>query len=151
MLRSMGRRGMSSSGTLVLAAIFAGVAISLFLRYNTGSGQDQRRITIDRIEMNIAALTNYAIDNGGSFPTGDQGLKALVEKPTTGPLPHNWRGPYVSDKRALRDAWDMPFHYVSPGDKRPEYDLWSNGADRAEGGEGPDADVQSWNRVSLAP
>ena len=104
---------------------------SLFLRYNTGSGQDQRRITIDRIEMNIAALTNYAIDNGGSFPTGDQGLKALVEKPTTGPLPHNWRGPYVSDKRALRDAWDMPFHYVSPGDKRPEYDLWSNGADRA--------------------
>jgi len=57
----------------------------------------------------------------------------------------------VEDERLLVDAWGSPFQYVSPGGDERIYDLWSNGADRAERGDGSDADIQSWNRSTLIP
>ena len=51
----------------------------------------------------------------------------------------------------LNDAWDMPLSYISPGGKDPSYDLWSNGADKREGGEGADADIQSWDLATMSP
>jgi len=149
--RSNGRGGMTPSETLFLAAIFAGATLLLFYRFHEGSGEDARRLTIDRMNALMTGLQNFAIDNAGGFPTSDQGLKALLAKPTGEPAPRDWRGPYVSGAEVLSDAWGMPFNYVSPGGKTKCYDLWSNGADKAEGGEGPAADIQSWDRTTLSP
>ncbi|HUS80819.1 MAG TPA: type II secretion system protein GspG [Armatimonadota bacterium] len=142
---------MTPSETLFLAAIFAGATLLVFYRFHDGSGEDARRLTIDRMNTVMAGLESYAIDNAGGFPTTDQGLKALVGKPAAEPVPREWRGPYVRGPEALTDAWGMPLNYVSPGGKNKCYDLWSNGADKAEGGEGPAADIQSWDRATLSP
>jgi general secretion pathway protein G len=142
---------MSASQTLILAAAITAVTLAIFNRFHGASDQDARRVTIDRMMTLMDGLENYAIDNGGLFPTGDQGLKALRIRPTIEPIPHNWEGPYVDDRLPMTDAWGMPIQYVSPSDKAPNYAMWSHGADMTSGGDGPDADIESWNRNSLVP
>ncbi|MGQ0648784.1 MAG: type II secretion system major pseudopilin GspG [Gemmatimonadaceae bacterium] len=86
------------------------------------------------------ALDNYRLDNG-SYPSTDQGLKALRERPTTGITPVNWRGPYLR-KGVPQDPWNRPYVYRSPGEQNPNgYDLMTLGRDGKEGGTGEDADV----------
>ena len=100
------------------------------------------------------ALTRYAADNGGMFPTQKQGgLQALVTQPTIPPLPHTWRGPYVVSAGVLVDGWGNPFYYTCPGGGDPARpcDVWSPGRDRRQGGEGPDRDVNSWERRTQLP
>ena len=82
------------------------------------------------------SLSLYKLDNG-QFPTTEQGLEALVLQPTSGPAPRRWR-PYL-DNLPL-DPWDMAFIYESDG---RDYLLMSFGADAAEGGSGPDADIDA--------
>jgi len=145
------RAGMTPTETLVLAAVFAGAALFVFFRFHGNSGEDARATTIERMNAVMEGLENYAIDNAADFPTTDQGLKALLARPKIEPVPRNWRGPYVDDPQSIYDAWDMPLHYVSPGGKSPEYDLWSNGADNREGGRDADADIQSWDPATMSP
>jgi general secretion pathway protein G len=96
-----------------------------------------------QIEMLGLALDNYRLDNG-AYPTSEQGLAALQEKPAREPLPANWRGPYLKKAIPL-DPWGKPFEYASPGAHNPAgYDLWSPGRDGKPGGEGDEADVTSW-------
>jgi len=88
------------------------------------------------------ALKLYRLDNQ-RYPATEQGLQALVTKPTAGPLPHNWKpGGYV--ERLPRDPWRNPYQYLNPG-VRGEIDVFSYGADGAPGGEGNDADIGSWD------
>jgi general secretion pathway protein G len=96
-----------------------------------------------QIELVGLALDNYRLDNGG-YPTTEQGLAALQERPSREPVPPNWRGPYL--KKAIpTDPWGRPYGYTSPGEHSPTtYDLWSLGRDGETGGEGDDADVTSW-------
>jgi general secretion pathway protein G len=95
-----------------------------------------------QIEMLGAALDAYRLDNG-SYPTTQQGLDALWEKPSADP-PMNWRGPYLR-KPVPPDPWQRPYIYLSPGEVNPTgYDLLSYGADGKVGGEGEDADILSW-------
>lgn len=82
------------------------------------------------------SLSLYKLDNG-QFPTTEQGLDALVIQPTSGPAPRRWRA-YL-DNLPL-DPWDTAYIYESDG---RDYLLISFGADAAEGGDGPDADVDS--------
>src|SRR5213594_3489188 len=84
------------------------------------------------------ALDNYRLDNG-SYPTTEQGLQALQEKPTREPIPTNWRGPYL--RKALPvDPWGRPYSYHSPGQHDASgFDLFSLGRDGQPGGEGEDA------------
>ncbi|MEA3403191.1 MAG: type II secretion system major pseudopilin GspG [Armatimonadota bacterium] len=145
------RAGLTPSETLITAAIVAAFALVLASRFADDPARRGRELTIQRMETVVDALEKYAIDNGGVFPTTDQGLSALVERPTAKPLPRRWEGPYAESEDVLIDAWGVPLHYVSPGGDGRRYDLWSNGADQAEGGEGPDADVQSWRRASMIP
>ena len=135
----------------MLAAVFAALALMAFWRFHGQSSEGARALTISRMNAVMDGLQNYAIDNGGAFPTTRQGLQALLTKPTVEPVPRNWRGPYLDDPRCLRDAWDMPLHYISPGGKDPFYDLWSDGADKREGGGGPDADILSWDLATMVP
>ena len=103
----------------------------------------------DNVDGLLSELDEYAIDNGGRFPTPDQGLRALVHAPTTEPLPLRWKGPYVTDEQVLSDAWQAPFYYTVPGKHGSAYELWSLGSDRAEGGEGSEADFYSYRRDSM--
>lgn len=90
----------------------------------------------------MQALKLYKLDNG-SYPTTEQGLKALTQKPTVAPVPNNWKTGGYLDKLP-QDPWGRDFQYLSPGVKG-EVDVFSFGADGAPGGEGADADIGSWN------
>ena len=95
-----------------------------------------------QIEMLGAALDAYRLDNG-SYPTTEQGLNALWEKPTTDP-PANWRSPYLR-KPVPMDPWGRPYVYLFPGQANPNgYDLVSYGEDGKPGGDGEAADLTSW-------
>lgn len=89
-------------------------------------------------------LNSYYMDNS-CYPTTEQGLKALVEKPTIPPVPETWNGPYLEDKSIPRDPWGEELRYICPGNHNPDrYDLYSLGSDKKEGGEGNDADIGNW-------
>jgi general secretion pathway protein G len=86
------------------------------------------------------ALDNYRLDNG-TYPTTEQGLDALQEKPTREPVPLNWRGPYLK-KAVPLDPWGRPYIYKAPGEHNPTgYDLSTLGRDGQPGGEDEDADI----------
>ncbi len=89
-------------------------------------------------------LNSYYMDNS-CYPTTEQGLKALVEKPSIPPVPESWNGPYLEDKSIPRDPWGEELRYFCPGVHNPDrYDLYSLGSDKKEGGEGNDADIGNW-------
>ena len=89
----------------------------------------------------VAALKLYKLDNG-RYPTTEQGLQALVEKPTSEPVPANWKsGGYL--EKMPKDPWGHDYLYLNSGIKR-EIDVLSYGADGQQGGEGFDADLGSW-------
>lgn len=148
-LRRSGLAAWEVFGLLLLAA--AVVVAGRWLLASEG-GSSQHTLTVRRLEAVSEALNRYAADNGGAFPTPKQGLAALLTEPTEPPRPVLWRGPYLKDAALLQDAWGRPFHYVSPGAGDPPrpFDLWSLGADNREGGRGPDSDICSWDRTTLA-
>jgi general secretion pathway protein G len=86
------------------------------------------------------ALKLYRLDNQ-NYPTTEQGLAALVNKPTTGPIPENWKQPYI--EKLPKDPWGHDYQYLNPG-IHGEVDVFSLGADGQPGGEGKDADIGSW-------
>jgi general secretion pathway protein G len=87
------------------------------------------------------ALQLYRLDNA-RYPTTEQGLAALTEKPTAEPIPNSWKeGGYV--EQLSKDPWKNDYLYVSPG-QNGAYDLYTLGADAKEGGEGQDADIGNW-------
>lgn len=88
-----------------------------------------------------SALTLYKLDNF-RYPTTEQGLRALVEKPAD-PNVRNWKaGGYL--KRLQKDPWGLDYQYESPG-TRGEIDIYTLGADGEAGGEGADADIGNWS------
>lgn len=101
---------------------------------------DQARVTVARTQMsNIAnALDLYRLDNG-HYPSTQQGLQALVSKPSGSPEPRNWN-PDGYLKSVPQDPWDNDYQYISPGVNGP-YDLYSYGSDGREGGDGDAADI----------
>lgn len=108
---------------------------------------DKARYEQAKIQMRILedALKRYKLENG-RFPTTGQGLQALVQKPSTQPIPRNWpTGGYLDKPEVPLDPWGNEFIYVSPGQNGPDYDMISLGADGLEGGEGYDQDVQNWS------
>ena len=75
------------------------------------------------------------------YPTTEEGLKVLVEAPPA--TTSKWRGPYI--KLLRTDPWDEPYQYRVPGTHHPNgFDIWSRGADKADGGEGKGADIGNW-------
>jgi len=88
----------------------------------------------------VGALKVYKLHND-RYPTTEQGLQALVTRPTTGPAPRGWAGPYID--KLPKDPWGNNYQYMSPG-IRGEIDVFSLGADGQPGGNGTDADIGSW-------
>jgi general secretion pathway protein G len=95
------------------------------------------------------SLELYRLDNG-RYPTGEQGLAALVREPTSEPRPRRYPpGGYVK-RDALQDPWGAPYEYVFPGENNSHsFDLSSFGADGLEGGEGNNADIANWDTEPL--
>jgi general secretion pathway protein G len=85
-------------------------------------------------------LDIYRLENG-AYPTAEQGLQALVTAPAGS---KTWNGPYLDKASALSDPWNNPYRYRVPGERSKRgYDLFSYGADNAEGGEGENRDIWS--------
>ena len=108
------------------------------------SRPDEARVVAARqdIASLLQALKLHRLDNL-RYPTTDQGLAALVTRPSVAPVPPNWKpGGYL--ERLPRDPWGNSYQYLSPG-LRGEVDVFSFGADGVAGGEGFDADIGSWN------
>ena len=90
----------------------------------------------------VQALKLYRLDNG-FYPTTEQGLGALVNRPATNPAPGNWKqGGYL--ERLPKDPWGSDYQYLAPGVKG-EIDVFSLGADKARGGDGNAADIGNWD------
>lgn len=107
---------------------------------------DDAKIASAKVQIGnfSTALKLYKIDSG-SYPSTEQGLDALITKPTAGKIPNNYReGGYLEQKNIPLDPWGNPYVYVSPG-LHGDYDIISFGADGKEGGEGKDADISSWD------
>lgn len=107
---------------------------------------DDAKITDARVQIkNIeTALKLYKLDNG-NYPSTEQGLDALVEKPTVGAIPKGYKdGGYLDSKKVPKDPWGNDYLYVSPGE-HGDYDLFSYGFDGAKGGEGKNSDISSWD------
>jgi len=107
---------------------------------------DDAKITDTRVQIkNIeTALKLYKLDTG-SYPSTEQGLGALVTKPTVGVIPNSYKeGGYLESKKVPKDPWGNDYLYVSPGE-HGDYDLFSYGADGAKGGDGKNADITSWD------
>jgi len=107
---------------------------------------DEAKVTEARVQIKNfeTAIKLYKLDNG-RYPATEQGLNALISKPTTGVIPRNWRkGGYLENNKIPMDPWGNPYIYASPG-LHGDYDILSLGGDGARGGEGFDSDVESWN------
>ncbi|WP_281279046.1 type II secretion system major pseudopilin GspG [Pigmentiphaga humi] len=104
---------------------------------------DQARAVAARQDVSgiMQALKLYRLDNG-RYPTTEQGLRALVERPATGQAPANWKQ-YLDKLPA--DPWGNPYQYLNPGVHGTDIDVFSLGADGQAGGENANADVGSWD------
>lgn len=104
---------------------------------------DQARVTKAKQDLQVisAALDMYKLDNF-DYPDTDQGLEALVTRPTSGADVPNWsEGGYV--KKLPKDPWGRDYLYMSPGENGA-VDVYSLGSDGAPGGEGAAADIGNW-------
>jgi len=107
---------------------------------------DDARIAQAKIQVKNfeTALKLFKLDNG-FYPSTEQGLSSLVEKPTSGQIPQKYReGGYLEQKKIPADPWGNAYVYLCPG-LHGDYDIISYGADGKEGGEGKDADIDSWD------
>jgi len=122
---------------LMLVVIIIGALVAMVMPRLTGRGE-QARVAAAKADImaNIATgLKLYELDNG-NFPTGEEGLGALMNKPAS---TTNWRGPYL--EKTPTDPWGREYKYKSPGEHRQaDYDLYSLGKDGVES----DDDVKNW-------
>ena len=109
-------------------------------------GKSKQAAARAQIEIFGGALDAYRLDVG-SYPNTSQGLNALVKNPGGS----NWAGPYLKKNDIPLDPWDHPYKYSCCPGSHDEYDLWSEGADGAPGGEGENADVASWELAKKKP
>ncbi len=109
------------------------------------SRPDEARATAARTDIAsiVQALNLYKLDNH-RYPTTEQGLQALVKKPTVSPIPENWKGNGYLE-RVPKDPRGHPYQYLQPW-LHGEIDVMSLGADGERGGEGSDADIGSWDQ-----
>lgn len=121
---------------LGILAMLAGIVGPQVMKHMGEAKTKSARVQIEDL---AATLDMYKLDLG-TYPTSEEGLRALIEAPDTA---KRWNGPYLQKSKIPLDPWQQEFHYVSPGE-HGRFDLSSLGADAKEGGEGEDQDILSW-------
>jgi general secretion pathway protein G len=121
---------------LGIIALLAGIVGPQVMKH---MGESKTKSAKVQIEDLSASLDMYKLDEG-RYPTQQQGLNALIEKPADS---RRWNGPYLRKDKVPQDPWHQDYHYVYPG-QHGKFDLYSYGADEKEGGEGEDQDINSW-------
>lgn len=126
----------------MVVVVIIGVLAAIVLPKFTGRTQEAKEnAAMTQIGVFSTALDAYELDNG-FFPTTEQGLKALVEEPSSSPKPVRWKGPYLGKKTIPKDPWNNDYVYKQPGTHNPRsYDLFTRGPD---GKEGTDDDITNW-------
>jgi general secretion pathway protein G len=135
-------RGFTFIEIMVVVAILA-ILAALIVPKIAGRSDEARRTAAKVQIRNIeGALQLYKLDNS-VYPATEQGLKALVEKPSVGTVPKNWKpGGYLS--KVPNDPWGTPYKYLSPS-QRGDFEIVSFGGDSEPGGEGKNADITNWD------
>jgi len=141
--RFLDEKGFSFLELMVVVVILGILATYIAPRF-MGRAEDAKVV---KAKVDIAALETslklYKLDNS-NYPTTEQGILALIEKPSTEPVPMNWKEKgYLAKARIPKDPWGREYLYLSPG-IHDDYDIISYGADGAPGGDGKNRDVNSW-------
>lgn len=136
-------RGFTLIEIMVVITIL-GILAALIVPRVVGRTDDARIAAAKQdIGAIMQALKLYRLDNG-RYPTTEQGLRALIERPGTDPQPTNWKqGGYLERSSIPKDPWGKEYQFLNPG-LRGEIDVFSFGRDGQSGGEGPDGDIGSW-------
>ena len=121
---------------LAILSLLVALAAPRVINYMSTAKTDSARIQIQKLG---AVLDLYRLEVG-HFPTDDEGLQSLVDRPSRA---ETWNGPYLKNRTALTDPWGRPYLYRSPG-QHGDYDLYTLGADGRDGGDGEDQDITSW-------
>lgn len=141
MKKLQSNRGFTLLEIIVVVAIIA--ILAAYIAPKVAGRVDDARISKAKSDIRVleSSLELYKLDNF-VYPSGEQGLEALVNKPS-GEGTKNWReGGYI--KKLNKDPWGNPYQYLYPG-SNGEFDVFSLGADAAVGGEGEAADIGNWN------
>ena len=130
---------------IIVVVFILSILVALVAPRIIGRTDDARitdaKLQIKNFEM---ALKLFKLDNG-FYPNTQQGLDALIEKPTAGRIPQKYRdGGYLEQKKIPLDPWGNPYTYLCPG-LHGDVDIISYGSDGKEGGEGKDADIKNWD------
>lgn len=125
---------------IMVVVVILGILSAIIVPKIMSRPDEARKV---KAKQDILAIQNaldlYRLDNG-VYPSTDQGLKALVTKPTIPPIPQHWK-PYL--KSLPMDPWDRQYLYLNPG-KHGEVDIFTYGADGQPGGEGINAELGNW-------
>jgi general secretion pathway protein G len=136
------RRNAFTLVELMVVVVILGILAATILPSLVGTAADAKigAAKADVAELESAVERFYV--NMDRFPTTEEGLKVLVDQPTTEDG-KNWRGPYV--KQLRDDPWGNPIQYRYPGTHHPtSFDIWSRGEGGQDGGEGKAADIGNW-------
>ncbi|AXQ29441.1 type II secretion system protein GspG [Solimonas sp. K1W22B-7] len=128
---------------IMVVVVILGI-LAAFVVPNIMSKPDEARIVKAKQDIRAleSALSMYKLDNF-YYPSSQQGLEALVTKPSGEPEPRNYNsGGYI--KSLPKDPWGNPYQYLSPGTHNADFDIFSLGTDNRPGGEGSAADVGNW-------
>jgi len=128
---------------IMVVVVILGILAAIVVPRLLNEPEKARRISAaTQIRSFEEALGIFKLENG-FFPLTEQGLQALVEKPSVGRIPTHYKeGGYI--RKIPLDPWGQPYLYLSPG-VHGDYDLFSYGPDGESGGEGENADVANWN------
>lgn len=129
---------------LLIVITIIGVLLAVAIPNMTGASDEGKRVAAASAVKNLeTTLTLYQAQNA-SLPSTEQGLKALLTKPSGEPVPRNWQGPYIKGAKEVPvDPWGREYRYISPGSKSGgDYDLFSLGKDGKES----DDDIGNWQR-----
>lgn len=130
---------------IMVVLVIIGLLVSIVAPQVLDSADDARVKKVQADFKSIStALSLYKLDNF-SFPSTEQGLEALVDKPVIDPIPQNWKkNGYLPELPV--DPWGRPYQYLSPAEfSDAEFDIFTYGADGLSGGEDQNADIGNWN------
>ncbi len=142
--RMKGNGGFTLIELMIVIAIIGILSIIVVPRFMDIPQKARVEAAKQQIAAFGLALDRYNLDNG-VYPTTEQGLAALIEKPNSEPAPMNYNeGGYPKKKELPKDPWGRDYIYRSPGDQGNDYEIMSLGADGRDGGEGVNGDIKSW-------